>query len=138
MVVSLEIVLRAARLAEGTYTRAYTFNPQVGGAVRTSAWLSGLFLLPLLAVTIPPLLGGRPGWRRPVPYWCVWMAGWLAVYLPWPATFEYYLLPFAFGAAAFGGTVVGDVWAARRCRDSATRRRVASSSRVDCCGWRRS
>ena len=118
-------------LAEGTYTRAYTLNPAVVGAAlfRISAWLvrDFAFLLPLLAVTIPSLLGGRPGWRRPVLYACVWMAGWLAVYLPWPATFEYYLLPFAFGAAALGGTVVGDVWAARRRRHSATRRRVAWS-----------
>ena len=55
------------------------------------------------------------------------MAGWLAVYLPWPATFEYYLLPFAFGAAALGGTVVGDAWASRSRQHSATRRRVAWS-----------
>ena len=131
-------------LAEGTYTRAYTLNPAVVGAAlfRISAWLvrDFAFLLPLLAVTMPSLLGGRPGWRRPVLYACVWMAGWLAVYLPWPATFEYYLLPFAFGAAALGGTVVGDVWAARR---RAFRRREGgwrgpSSSRVDCCGWWRS
>jgi hypothetical protein len=117
-------------LAEGTYTRAYTLNPAVVGAAlfRISAWLvrDFAFLLPLLAATIPSLLGGRPGWRRPVLYACVWMAGWLAVYLPWPATFEYYLLPFAFGAAALGGTVVGDAWAARR-RHSAARRRLAWS-----------
>ena len=117
-------------LAEGTYTRAYTLNPAVVGAAlfRISAWLvrDFAFLLPLLAATIPSLLGGRPGWRRPVLYACVWMAGWLAVYLPWPATFEYYLLPFAFGAAALGGTVVGDAWAARR-RHSATGRRLAWS-----------
>jgi hypothetical protein len=55
------------------------------------------------------------------------MVGWLAVYLPWPATFEYYLLPFAFGAAALGGMVVGDAWAARGRPHPATRRRVAWS-----------
>ena len=118
-------------LAEGTYTRAYALHPAAVGAAlfRISAWLvrDFAFLLPLLAVAVPSLLGGRPAWRRPLLYACVWMAGWLAVYLPWPATFEYYLLPFAFGAAALGGTVVGDAWASRSRRHSATRRRVAWS-----------
>jgi hypothetical protein len=116
-------------LAEGTYTRAYALDPGAIGAglFRISAWLvrDFAFLLPLLAITVPPLLGGRPAWRRPILYACVWMAGWLAVYLPWPVTFEYYLLPFAFGAAALGGTVVGDAWAARSRQHSATRRRAA-------------
>jgi hypothetical protein len=118
-------------LAEGTYTRAYTLNPAVVGAAlfRISAWLvrDFAFLLPLLAVTVPSMLGGRPAWRRPVLYACVWMVGWLAVFLPWPATFEYYLLPFAFGAAVLGGTVVGDTWAWRSRSHSATSRRVAWS-----------
>jgi hypothetical protein len=118
-------------LAEGTYTRAYALNPGTVGAAlfRISAWLvrDFAFLLPLLAVTVPALVGGRPAWRRPILYACVWMAGWLAVYLPWPATFEYYLLPFAFGAAALAGTVVGDSWASRRHRQSVMRRRVAWS-----------
>jgi hypothetical protein len=118
-------------LAEGTYTRAYALNPGTVGAAlfRISAWLvrDFAFLLPLLTVTVPALVGGRPAWRRPILYAWVWMAGWLAVYLPWPATFEYYLLPFAFGAAALAGTVVGDSWPSRRRRHSVVRRRVAWS-----------
>src|SRR5262245_3031800 len=129
------IVLRSCYaplgLSEGTYTRAYTVNPSALGPTlfRISAWLvrDFAFLLPLLAVTVPPRLGIRPARRSPTLYACVWMAGWLAVYLPWPVTFEYYLLPFAFGAAALGGTVVGDAWAARRHRHPARRRRVAWS-----------
>jgi len=51
----------------------------------------------------------RPAGRdRTLLYACVWMAGWLAVYLPWPATFAYYLLPFTFGPAVLAGIVVGD------------------------------
>jgi len=118
-------------LAEGTYTRAYTLHPgAVGDALfRISAWLvrDFAFLLPLLAVAGLSLVGGRPAWRRPVLFAGVWMAGWLAVYLPWPATFEYYLLPFAFGAAALAGTVVGESWTSRSRQHSATRRRVAWS-----------
>jgi hypothetical protein len=118
-------------LAEGTYTRAYALNPEtVGPALfRISAWLvrDFAFLLPLLAVTVPSLLGGRSAWRPPILYACVWMVGWLAVYLPWPATFEYYLLPFAFGAAGLAGTVVGDSGASRSHPHSVTRGRVAWS-----------
>src|SRR2546428_9923414 len=55
------------------------------------------------------------------------MAGWLAVYLPWPATFAYYLLPFAFGAAVLAGTVVGASWYARGPEQPLTRRRMAWS-----------
>jgi hypothetical protein len=55
------------------------------------------------------------------------MAGWLAVYLPWPATFAYYLLPFAFGAAVLAGTVVGDLWGWRGPEHSVARRRLAWS-----------
>ena len=118
-------------LAEGTYTRAYALHPGAVGAAlfRISAWLvrDFLFLLPLLTVAVASLVGGRHALRRPILYACVWMAGWLAVYLPWPATFEYYLLPFAFGAAVLAGTVVGDAWASRSRQHSVTRRRVAWS-----------
>jgi len=118
-------------LAEGTYTRAYALDTRAIGAAlfRISAWLvrDFLFLLPVLAVTVPSRLRGRPAWRRPILYACVWMAGWLAVYLPWPVTFEYYLLPFAFGAAALGGTVTGDSWASRSREHSVARRCVAWS-----------
>jgi hypothetical protein len=115
-------------LGEGTYTRAYALHPGAIGAAlfRVAAWLvrDFAFLLPLLAVTIASL---RPAGGRPLLYACVWMAGWLAVYLPWPATFEYYLLPFAFGAAALTGMVVGDTWAARSRPHGGPGRRVAWS-----------
>jgi hypothetical protein len=118
-------------LAEGTYTRAYALHPAAAGAAlfRISAWLvrDFAFLLPLVAATALSLLGGRPASRRPILYACVWMAGWLAVYLPWPATFEYYLLPFAFGATALGGTVIGDSWVSRSRQHPVTSRRVAWS-----------
>jgi len=118
-------------LAEGTYTRAYALHPGVVGPAlfRISAWLvrDFTFLLPLLTVAVASLVGARHALRRPVLYAGIWMAGWLAVYLPWPATFEYYLLPFAFGAAALAGTVVGDVWASRGREHSVTRRRLAWS-----------
>lgn len=116
-------------LAQGTYTRAYALHPEAIGAglFRISARLvrDFAFLLPLLTVAVASLVAGRPASPRPTLYAFVWMAGWLAVYVPWPATFEYYLLPFAFGAAALAGTVVGDAWASRRRRPSVMGRRVA-------------
>ena len=84
-------------LAEGTYTRAYALHAGAIGAAlfRISAWLvrDFAFLLPLLAVTVLSLSDSRPAWRRPILYAGVWMAGWLAVYLPWPVTFEYICCP---------------------------------------------
>ena len=56
------------------------------------------------------------------------MAGWLAVFLPWPATFEYYLLPFAFGASAAAGMAAGAAWAARGRPQPAAGRRLAWSA----------
>ena len=104
-------------VAEGTYTRAYTLHLGVVGPAlfRISAWLvrDFAFLLPLLLFAVlSPRRDGSPA-RRLIGYASVWMVGWLAVFLPWPATFEYYLLPFAFGASALAGAVVGDLWAAR-------------------------
>jgi hypothetical protein len=56
------------------------------------------------------------------------MAGWLAVFLPWPVTFQYYLLPFAFGAAGLAGTAVGDLLAFSERRRPPTIRWVARSA----------
>lgn len=99
----------ALPLGEGWYTRAYAFDAAtVGPALfRIMAWLvrDFAFLLPLVAVGLV-----RDRTRGPLLYASIWMLGWLAVYLPWPATFEYYLLPFTLGAAWVAGIVVGDLW----------------------------
>lgn len=120
-------------LAEGTYTRAYALHAGTMGPAlfRISAWLvrDFAFLLPLLAAAVLSVVGGGRA-RRPVLYACIWMVGWLVVYLPWPATFEYYLLPFAFGAAVLAGTVVGDARALRGRGHPVTRRRIAWSALV--------
>ena len=105
----------ALALGEGSYTRAYAFNViTLGPALfRTVAWLvrDFAFVAPLVVVG---LLRGR--WHRPLAYACVWMLGWLVVYLPWPATFEYHLLPFAFGASLLTGLVIGEIWSKRNGR----------------------
>ena len=104
----------ALALADGTYTRAYALHPGTIGpaAFRIVAWLARdfAFLVPVLAAALVSLTREGETRHRPIVFAAIWMAGWLAVYLPWPATFEYYLLPFAFGAAVLAGTVVGDAW----------------------------
>jgi len=119
----------ALPLGQGWYTRAYTLQAEtVGPALfRLGAWIvrDFAFVLPLLAAALVALRLRPTELARPILYACVWMAGWLAVYAPWPATFEYYLLPFAFGAALFTGLVAGELWQARaRGAPRATRRVV--------------
>jgi hypothetical protein len=118
-------------LAQGTYTRAYALDTGTVGAAlfRISAWLirDFAFLLPLLAAAAVSLVRGGSASRRPLLFAGVWMAGWLAVYMPWPATFAYYLFPFAFGASVLAGTVIGNCWAFRQGLHSVTRRRMAWS-----------
>jgi hypothetical protein len=96
-------------LAQGWYTRAYALNLDTVGPslFRTSSWLIRNFAFLLLLVPIAALsrVRGHLAPRRLVSYACVWVVPWLAVYLPWPATFEYHLLPFAFGAAVLGGGI---------------------------------
>jgi hypothetical protein len=91
----------------------------LGAAVfRMLVWLARDFayLPPAAALAVGSLVRGGPSApRRLLAYGCVWMAGWLAVYAPWPVTFEYYLAPFALGGAVVAGIIVGD--AARRLRE---------------------
>jgi hypothetical protein len=121
-------------LADGSYTRAYAFGPDTLGPAmfRISAWLirDFVYLLPLLLAAVVAFRYARPESRRALLYACVWMAGWLGVFAPWPATFEYYLLPFAFGATLFAGLVVGSLWAARGDGSRVATRRLASSALV--------
>jgi hypothetical protein len=106
----------ALALGDGSYTRAYSVRlVTVGPALfRIAAWLVRDFawLLPVLSAALVLLVRGVG--RAPIVYAGTWMLGWLVVYLPWPATFAYYLLPFALGAAVLGGTVISEAWAVRR------------------------
>jgi hypothetical protein len=129
--VGLRWVYAPVPLGQGWYTRAYALDAVTTGAAlfRIAAWLvrDFAFLLPLLAFGGWSLIRGGGPPRRLLVYPGLWMAGWLAVYVPWPATFEYYLLPFACGAAALGGAVIGDTWERLGHDRSPVRRRVAWS-----------
>ena len=124
----------ALPLAQGWYTRAYALEPgTVGPALfRIFAWMvkDFVFLLPLLAAALILALRGGPDRRRQILYACAWMGGWLAVYAPWPATFAYYLFPFAFGAAMLAGIVVGALWELAVAESPAPTRRLAGAALV--------
>jgi branched-subunit amino acid transport protein len=52
---------------------------------------------------------------------CVWMAGWTAVFLPWPWAVEYYLLPFAIGSSIFGAILFKKVFTTTSTSDKLSR-----------------
>jgi hypothetical protein len=121
-------------LSQGAYSRLY--RPEVatiwGSLVDALALLSRDFAyLAPLAVLVVVLRMTQPRPKRPLLLDAVvWMCGWLGVYLPWPWVLEYFLLPFAFGAAAFSGLVVGE--AIRALRDD--RRRGVRATVAVCVG----
>lgn len=98
-------------LPEDAYAGNYLFEPSrlLASALRWGGWLvrDFAYLAPLLliAAVIPQVwretLGDRRVWAS-----VAWMGGWVAVYLPWVFMVEYYLLPFALGAAVLGATIV--------------------------------
>jgi hypothetical protein len=105
-------------LSQGAYSRLYRLEavPHLGSLVDALALLSrDLGYLAPLAVLAVVLRMTQPRPQRPLLLDAVvWMCGWLAVYIPWSWVVEYYLLPFAFGAAAFSGLVAGEAIQALR------------------------
>ena len=102
----------APSLSQRGYSRLYRLEAVTiwGSFVDALALLSRdlAYVVPL-AVLAVVLRITRPRPQRPLLLDAVvWMCGWLAVYLPWSWVVEYYLLPFAFGAAAFCGVVAGE------------------------------
>ena len=122
-------------LTSGTYTSGYIpeISRMLSSALRWSGWLirDFLYLLPLAIAGIVRLGRMRKstdgqrinGWVGKADlsqqiFWLfdimIWMGAWVAVYLPWSFAAEYYLLPFAVGAAFFGGALVNLVVEGRR------------------------
>ena len=102
-----------AALASGTYTRAYHVD---ASRILTSlsTWTAWLFrdfpyLFPLVIFVIWSVRRKEQQQTRMLADPLLWMAGWVAVFLPWQSTLEYYLLPFAAGCAIFCGVAAGDL-----------------------------
>lgn len=115
--VSLRYAFGPAAISQGTYTKSYQLQWSIIGpsVVEWGAWLARdfVYIAPLLALLI--VVGPSsvsPGQRRLMVDAVIWMIGWVAVFLPWSSVVEYYLLPFALGAAILGGVLGGHLLAA--------------------------
>lgn len=91
-------------LTGGTYTNAYaiTVSTIQASLIRWAGWLMRdfLYLLPVALFLAYRLITQKPFAHTPLALDAlVWMAGWMIVFLPWAYTVEYYMLPFAAGAA---------------------------------------
>ena len=131
---ALRAYFGAPPVSERIYSRLY--RPEavtvLGSLVDAMVFLlrDFAYLVPLAALAVV-LRIARPRPRRPLLLdAAVWMCGWLAVYLPWSWVVEYFLLPFAFGAAVFCGVVAGE--AIQALRDE--RRRSVRAAVAACVG----
>jgi hypothetical protein len=103
----------APGLLGGGYASGFEFSTTriLDSGARWMAWLlrDFLFLLPLAFL---PIVWGRrsagPSRKDILLGSLIWMAGWLAIFLPWLFVAEYYLLPFSLGAAFFAAVLLGD------------------------------
>jgi hypothetical protein len=98
-------------LTAGGYTSGYqlTVGNLAASVLRWLGWLLRDFnyLLPLLAVVL-----SWSAWKRRFRpsledlELLAWMGVWMAIFLPWTYTVEYYMLPFAAGCVLFGSRLV--------------------------------
>ena len=103
-------------ISSGSYTKAYSFA-NVGDAVgRLTGWVIRDFpqLLPFGVVAALLLMQRKSSQDRLLLLSAIWMLFWIGVFAPWHSSLEYYLLPFAVGAALFMGLVFGECVAAFR------------------------
>jgi 4-amino-4-deoxy-L-arabinose transferase-like glycosyltransferase len=92
------------------YTSHFIFELDqiLNSLVRWGGWMlrDYTWLAPLGVIVIVFCLASRR-WPASGMWWfgVVWMAAWLGLYLPWYFAVEYYLLPFAAGAAVLAGVL---------------------------------
>lgn len=94
-------------LTAGTYTDAYALSAAAikASLIRWVGWLlrDDLYLLPLGLWLLYCWLRQRTlTFGLLALEGLLWMAGWMAIFLPWVYMVEYYMLPFSVGAAMFG------------------------------------
>lgn len=105
---ALYLALRAVFVEQGLLQGNYTNNFEFSAArvlFSSRVWLDWLnrdylFVAPLVLLPALAVLRARWSARLGLVGGCaIWMAAWLALYLPWLYTPEYYLFPLALGAA---------------------------------------
>jgi hypothetical protein len=111
--VSYRLATIGPDLLGGGYASGFEFSLSriLDTGARWMAWLlrDFLFLLPLASLLVLWRMKGVGPSRKDILLGSlVWMAGWLAIFLPWLFVAEYYLLPFSLGAALFGAVLLDD------------------------------
>ncbi len=100
-------------LAAGTYTNAYSLDGLriLSSGSRWLAWLIRDFpyLIPLTFFVGLSLIRREQRQGQPLFNTWIWMLGWIAIFLPWSSTLEYYLLPFTLGCAIYSGIALGQL-----------------------------
>jgi hypothetical protein len=115
----LRYIVIATTLQTGIYATRYSFTIAAMKAsfIRWTGWLlrDELYLLPLVLFWIIASLVSKKA--RKVDFLLpllIWLAGWIAIYLPWWFAQEYYLLPFDLGASVLCILLVSQAWRALR------------------------
>jgi len=108
------IFLSSSKILGVGQSSAFFFDPAnlLNSLVRWGGWLlrDFIWLLPMLLVALLYCLLARRLPHSPL-WWpaLVWMAFWLGMYIPWHFAVEYYLLPFAAGAALLSGVLLEEL-----------------------------
>jgi hypothetical protein len=108
-------VFLTAKLAGVGYTARFVLEAGqlFNGLVRWGGWLlrDDLWLVPL-GLLILAACAAQRRWLACGLGWFagIWMAAWLAIFLPWDFVVGYYLLPFAAGAAVLAGLLFDETW----------------------------
>ena len=108
------LVARAAVMPVASVGGSYASNFQVSAdrllasGERVGRWvLHDYAHTILLAIIVLPLLGRASSvQKRLLTASAIWIAGWIAIYLPWHSLLQYYLLPFAVGASVFSAVAL--------------------------------
>lgn len=99
------------RITSGHYTNNYHLETGqlITSLIRWLGWLirDYIYLLPLLIAFLLSLWAFRRLFYGKLLFESmVWMMAWMGVFLPWYFMTEYYMFPFALGAAVFGATLL--------------------------------
>lgn len=106
-------------LIGGSYSGNFEWNlaRYADSAIRWSGWLIRDFawMLPLGLILLADLLDRKLDQASLLAAAIVWIGAWIAVYIPWEFTLEYYILPVALGVSVVAGIAL--ISAIRRLRN---------------------
>jgi hypothetical protein len=108
---SLHIYFVSWQMNTGTYSQRYglELGKIVASMLRWAGWLwrDYAYLLPLILFLLMLVIARRKIDQKNLLFESlIWMSAWVALYLPWYFMQDYYIMPFALGAAIFAGLVV--------------------------------